>query len=170
MAQYDLIATGNFTSSASTYSLTGIPGGYTDCIIVISNFRANGFSAISASFNNNVNYDTYYSSYIMADFNSGSASMANTQRNDTGLFYLTLANGQASTSSTTFRIQVGRYASNTYKTFVGQGQTQNSAGTGFSTNSFGGTWVGTDAITSFQLLSGSNMSSAIIKVYGIINS
>lgn len=171
MAQYDLIATGNFTDTASTFSLTGIPGGYTDCIIVISNFRADGNSAISASFNNNVNNNTYYTSYIKGDFASGSSSVANTQRNDTDFFYMTLSNGQGSWSSSTFRIQVGQYASTSArKTFVAQGQTQNANGTGFSTYSFGGTWMGTDALTSFQLKSGASMNSAIIKVYGIINS
>lgn len=163
MPSYDLIATGNFSGSASQYNLTGIPGGYTDIVIIISNFQADGNSQLQYTFNGTTS--DYSVAVYQGKEDGGISSYSNIV---SGGFYSGVNYGLSGNSYQTIRIQVGQYAqSGNYKTWIGQGQTQNTSGNGFVTTIFGG-FVSTGAITSFQINSGANLSRALVHVYGIV--
>ena len=167
MPSYDLIASANFTSSANVFSITGIPGGYTDCVIVISQFRADANSQLQYTFNNdtNINYAVGVKSMNM------NQSMTDYNNNISGGFYTGVSYGVGSASYQTLRIHIGRYAdASQSKTWVGHGQAQNNTGTSFESTIFGGNYPAGGAITSFQIRSGANLYEAKINVYGIIDS
>lgn len=162
MASYDLIATGNFTSSASQYSLTGIPGGYTDLVIVISRFRADANSQLQYTFNNTTS--DYSVALWTMNMNFSQTSFSNIL---SGGFYTGASYGVGASSNQVIRIQVGQYAqSGNFKTWFGQGQAQNSVGSSFESTIFGG-MVSTGQITSFQINSGATLNTALVHVYGI---
>lgn len=169
MPSYDLIASGTFTSSANVFSVTGIPGGYTDCVIVISGFRADANSQVLYTFNNDTTVGNGYATGVMSM--NMNQSVTNYSNNVGGGFYAGVSYGIGSASYQTIRIHIGRYAdASQTKTWVGHSQVQNNTGTSYETCIIGGNYPVATAITSFQIRSGSQLNEARIHIYGIIDS
>lgn len=164
---YDLIASGIFSSAATTYSVSGIPNTYTDLVITVTDFRGNGNTGgVLFTFNNDTS--TSYQYALQAYNMDGSINSFIGNSTSGAAAY---AQSLQSSTPAIMRIDVARYADTNYrKAFIFRGSVWQAAGT-METVVVGGAYADFTTISSFQLRANNtnSLSGAKIYVYGIVN-
>jgi hypothetical protein len=152
------IASGNFSGSGTTLSITGIPSGYVNLFLVCSNFNTTGGAgSILIRFNSDTgaNYGNHY-------LKSGSLTQAvNGNEFNMNQDHTTTTNARFA-----LNVLVSNYADTTAYKQVSAQLFKNKT-TGEFSSAFGG-WLNTQAITSIQIgTSGGTYAGGTYNLYGV---
>jgi len=167
---YTLIKGETLTSSAASYTFTGIPSTYTDLVLRWSARSSTASIEVSGQIKVNASSSSYSDTYLRAQGSSpGSGRLA------VGYHFLSYAIPGASATSNTFgsgETYIPNYAGSTNKVLSTFAASEHNSDSGPGLAVTAGLWSNTSAITSitFTPAAGDLVSGSSFYLYGIKNS